>query len=190
VSPKGKAAKAPLLEAELAELIQWIRGEKVMLDRDLARLYQVEVKVLNQAVKRNSSRFPADFMFQLTAVEAGYLRSQSVTLDGVETAASSVQGRGKHLKYRPYAFTEQGVAMLSSVLRSDRAVTVNIEIMRAFVRLRAMLASNAELSEKLRDLEAKYDEQFKVVFDAIRQLMLPVPQSKRRIGFEPWDDKT
>ena len=161
-----------------------------MLDRDLARLYQVEVKVLNQAVKRNSSRFPADFMFQLTAVEAGYLRSQSVTLDGVETAASSVQGRGTHLKYRPYAFTEQGVAMLSSVLRSDRAVTVNIEIMRAFVRLRAMLASNAELSEKLRDLEAKYDEQFKVVFDAIRQLMLPVPQSKRRIGFEPWDDKT
>ena len=132
MSPKGKAAKAPLLEAELAELIQWIRGEKVMLDRDLARLYQVEVKVLNQAVKRNSSRFPADFMFQLTAVEAGYLRSQSVTLDGVEAAASSVQGRGKHLKYRPYAFTEQGVAMLSSVLRSDRAVTVNIEIMRAF----------------------------------------------------------
>ena len=128
-------------------------------------------------------------MFQLTAVEAGYLRSQSVTLDGVEAAASFVQGRGKHLKYRPYAFTEQGVAMLSSVLRSDRAVTVNIEIMRAFVRLRAMLASNAELSGKLRDLEAKYDEQFKVVFDAIRQLMLPVPQSKRRIGFEPWDDK-
>ena len=161
-----------------------------MLDRDLARLYQVEVKVLNQAVKRNSSRFPADFMFQLTAVEAGYLRSQSVTLDGVEAVDSSVPGRGKYLKYRPYAFTEQGVAMLSSVLRSARAVTVNIEIMRAFVRLRAMLASNAELSGKLRDLEAKYDEQFKVVFDAIRQLMLPVPQSKRRIGFAPWDDNT
>jgi len=109
VSPKGRAAKAPLPEAGLAELIQWIRGEKVILDRDLARLYQVEVKVLNQAVKRNSSRFPGDFMFQLTAVEAGSLRSQSVTLDGVEAAASSAQARGKHLKYRPYAFTEQGV---------------------------------------------------------------------------------
>jgi hypothetical protein len=190
VSPRGKSAKAPWPKVELAELIQWIRGEKVILDRDLARLYQVEVKALNQAVKRNSSRFPGDFMFQLTAVEAESLRSQFVTLDGVEAASSSAQARGKHLKYRPYAFTEQGVAMLSSVLRSDRAVMVNIEIMRAFVRLRAMLASNAELSKMLHDLEAKYDEQFKVVFDAIRQLMLPVPQSKRRIGFAPWDDKT
>jgi hypothetical protein len=189
VSSKGKVTKAPLPEIELAELIQWIRGEKVILDRDLARLYQVEVKVLNQAVKRNSSRFPGDFMFQRTEMEAGSLRSQFVTLDEMESATSSARGRGKHLKYRPYAFTEQGVAMLSSVLRSDRAVMVNIEIMRAFVRLRAMLASNAELSEKLRDLEAKYDEQFKVVFDAIRQLMLPAPQSKRRIGFAPWDDK-
>jgi ORF6N domain len=109
VSPKRKAAKAPLPEVELAELIQWIRGEKVILDRDLARLYQVEVKVLNQAVKRNSSRFPGDFMFQLTAVEAESLRSQVVTLDGVAAAVSSAKGRGKHLKYRPYAFTEQGV---------------------------------------------------------------------------------
>jgi ORF6N domain len=134
VSPKRKAAKAPLPEVELAELIQWIRGEKVILDRDLARLHQVEVKVLNQAVKRNSSRFPGDFMFQLTAVDAESLRSQVVTLDGMAAAVSSAHGRGKHLKYRPYAFTEQGVAMLSSVLRSDRAVLVKIEIMRAFAK--------------------------------------------------------
>ena len=177
-------------EVELAELIQWVRGEKVLLDRDLARLYQVEVKILNQSVKRNSSRFPGDFMFQLTEAEAEYLRSQFVTLEGARAVESPVPGRGKYPKYRPYAFTEQGVAMLSSVLRSDRAVIVNIEIMRAFVKLRAMLASNAELSKKLHDLEAKYDEQFKVVFDAIRQLMMPGPESKRRIGFAPWDDNT
>jgi hypothetical protein len=185
------AVTAP--EIDLAELIRWLRGQKVILDRDLARLYEVEVKVLNQAVKRNSSRFPDDFMFQLTEEEAESLRSQIVTLDGVGTGGpavvGSVRGRGRHPKYRPYVFTEQGVAMLSSVLHNNRAVMVNIEIMRAFVRLRAMLASNVELSKKLHTLEAKYDKQFKVVFDAIRQFMLPAPGSKRRIGFAPWEDE-
>ncbi len=152
-----------------------IRDHKVMLDRDLAELYGVGVKVLNQAVKRNIARFPEDFMFQLTAEEEERLRSQSVTLK---------TGRGQHRKYPPYAFTEQGVAMLSSVLNSPRAVQVNIEIMRAFVLLRQMLASNEGLARKLAALEKKYDAQFKIVFDAIRQLMAPQqPPKRRQIGF-------
>lgn len=148
-----------------------------MLDADLAALYEVDVKVLNQAVKRNIERFPENFMFRLTAEEAARLRSQPVTLK---------PGRGRYRKYLPYTFTEQGVAMLSSVLRSRRAVRVNIEIMRAFVRLRQMLASHTELARKLAELEEKYDAQFKVVFDAIRELMTP-PDSrqKRPIGFAP-----
>lgn len=153
--------------------ILFIRGHKVMLDGDLAALYDVEVKVLNQAVRRNLDRFPDDFMFQLTKEEFDDLRSQSVT------SSSGWGGR----RYPPYAFTEQGVAMLSSVLRSKRAVQVNIEIMRAFVRLRRMLASHAELARKLDALEKKYDAQFKVVFDAIRQLMAPPEPKRRLIGF-------
>ena len=149
-----------------------IRGHKVMLDADLANLYGVEPKVLNQAVKRNIVRFPADFMFQLTAEEVDRLRSQFVT-------SSSWGGR----RYLPYAFTEQGVAMLSSVLRSQRAVQVNIEIMRAFVRPRQMLQQNADLARKLAQLEKKYDAQFRAVFDAIRELMKPPEKTKRRIGF-------
>jgi hypothetical protein len=160
-----------------------IRGQKVMLDRDLAYLYGVTTKGLNQAVKRHKDRFPEDFMFQLTMEEAKIwwtevkgvgLRSQIVTLK-----------RGEHIKYRPYAFTEHGILMLSSVLNSDRAIKVNIEIMRAFVRLRQILASNKELAKRLDELEKKYDAQFRVVFDAIRQLMRPAePEpSKRRIGF-------
>lgn len=165
----------------IAQTILIVRGHKVMLDRDLAELYGVQVKVLNQAVKRNIERFPTDFMFQLTMEEAVSLRSQFVTL---KTA------RGEHRKYAPYVFTEQGVAMLSSVLRSKRAVQVNIEIMRASVRLRQMLASNAELARKLVTLEKKYDAQFKVVFDAIRELMTPAePKKKRPIGFAPWEEK-
>lgn len=144
----------------------------MILDADLAKLYGVEVRTLNQAVRRNRERFPADFMFQLTVDEAARSRSQSVILN---------PGRGRNIKYRPYAFTEQGVAMLSSVLKSPRAVRVNIEIMRAFVRMRQMLASNAELLLKLEALEKKYDAQFKVVFQAIRELM--EPQGKR-IGFQ------
>lgn len=154
--------------------ILFIRGHKVMLDRDLAELYGVETRVLLQSVRRNLNRFPGDFMFQLAVEENTALRSQIVTLKG---------GRGQHRKYLPYVFTEQGVAMLSSVLRSKRAIQVNVEIMRAFVRLRRMLASNEELARKLAVLEKKYDAQFKVVFDAIRELMAPPTPKRRRIGF-------
>jgi hypothetical protein len=151
-----------------------LRGQRVMLDETLADLYGVPVKVLNQAVKRNASRFPEDFVFQLTAEEAAALRSQIVT--------SKPAGRGGR-RYEPFAFTEQGVAMLSSVLRSERAVQVNIEIMRAFVRMRRVLAEHAELAKKIAQLERKYDGQFRVVFDALRELMTPPTKPKGRIGF-------
>ena len=157
--------------------IVMVRDQKVMLDADLATLYGVPTEVLNQAVKRDANRFPPDFMFELTMEEHQALRSQTVTLKG---------GRGQHRKYLPHAFTEQGVAMLSSVLRSQRAVQVNIEIMRAFVRPRAMVSSVKDLARKLDALEQKYDAQFKTVFDAMRQLMEPVSASSRRpIGFDP-----
>lgn len=149
-----------------------IRGEKVMLDADLAELYGVETKMLVRAVKRNVDRFPTDFMIQLNKEEFENLRFQFGT-------SSRWGGR----RYLPYAFTEQGVAMLSSVLNSNRAIKVNIEIMRAFVRLRQMLASNKELAKRLDELEKKYDAQFKVVFDAIRQLMTPPEPKQKRIGF-------
>ena len=156
-----------------------------MLDADLAKLYGVEVKVLNQAVKRNIERFPADFMFQLAREEAAALRSQIVTLDD---ASTEPRGRGRYAKYLPYAFTEQGVAMLSSVLKSKRAVQVNVEIMRAFVRLRDMIGHNRELAGRLDALESKYDRHFKAVFDAIRELMAPpAPAPRRRIGFVSQD---
>ncbi len=149
-----------------------IRGQKVMLSTHLAELYDVETRVLNQAVKRNMSRFPEDFMFQLNSIEAEQLVSQNVI---------------PHKKYfggsLPYVFTEQGVAMLSSVLNSERAIKVNIEIMRAFVRLRHIIASNKELAKGLDELEKRYDAQFKVVFDAIRELMKPPDSKKRPIGF-------
>jgi len=164
--------------SEVESRILLIRGKKVMLDFDLAELYGVETKVLTQAVKRNSSRFPADFMFRVTRQEVAGLRSQIVT-------SSSWGGR----RTLPYAFTEQGVAMLSSVLRSQRAVQVNIEIMRAFVRPREMLASNSELARKLAELEMKYDRQFHVVFKAIRALMAPPESGDRRIGFRRTDGK-
>lgn len=160
----------------ITHAILLLRGHKVMLDVDLAALYGVETRALIQAVKRNLDRFPSDFMIQLTTDEVESLRSQTVILK---------MGRGKHRKYPPYAFTEQGVAMLSTVLRSRHAVHVNIEIMRAFVRLRRILESNAELAKRLDALELKYDAQFSSVFQAIRELMtLPVP-NKRRIGFRP-----
>ena len=163
----------------IARAIVLIHGQKVMLDADLAELYGVETKALNRAVKRNIGRFPGDFMFQLTTEEAERLRYQIGTLK---------TGRGRHRKYRSYAFTEQGIAMLSSVLHSERAVRVNIEIMRAFVQLRQMLSSHAELARKLAALEKKYDAQFKVVFDAIRELTAPPePPKKRRIGFVSGD---
>jgi phage regulator Rha-like protein len=165
--------KESLIPVERIERsILLIRGQRVMLDADLAALYGVETKRLLQALKRNISRFPPDFVFQLNRQEFENLRSQIVT---------SSQWGGR--RYPPYAFTEQGVAMLSSVLRSKRAIQVNIEIMRTFVRLRRILASHADLARKLEALEKKYDAQFKVVFDAIRELMRPPEPKKRPIGF-------
>ena len=154
-----------------------IRGQKVLIDADLAELYGVPTKVLVQAVKRNLERFPADFMFQLTDQEFGRLRSQIVT---------SKAGRGGR-RTAPYTFTEQGVAMLSSVLRSPRAIAVNVEIMRAFVRLRELIATNKELAKKLDELERKlatHDQAIAGILGAIRELMTPPePPKKRKIGF-------
>jgi hypothetical protein len=165
----------------LVSRIRTIRGHKVLLASDLAVLYDVETRALVQAVKRNLDRFPQDFTFQLTEQELTALRSQFVILD--ETTSEG-RGRGRYAKYAPYAFTEQGVAMLSSVLKSKQAVRVNVEIMRAFVRLRSLISRNHELARRLDALESKYDRQFKVVFDAIRELMTPpAPATKRRIGF-------
>ena len=151
-----------------------LRGQKVMLSTDLAELYKVAPKALVQAVKRNRERFPVDFMFQLTRTEYADLKSQSVT---------STWGGAR--RAAPYAFTEQGVAMLSSVLRSPRAVQVNIAIMRAFVKLREILATHRDLARRLDEMESKYDKQFRVVFDAIRQLMAPPEKPRRGIGFVP-----
>ncbi len=158
----------------IEQIILVLRGQRIILDSDLANLYQVSAKRLNEQVRRNIRRFPADFMFQLTNQEVTRLRSQIATLE---------KGRGRHRKYLPYVFTEQGVAMLSSVLNSDRAIEVNIEIMRAFVRLRQLLVSHKDLALKLEELEKKYDSQFRVVFDAIRQLMMPKLPARRKIGF-------
>jgi len=155
-----------------------IRGQNVILDSDLAQMYDVETKVLNQAVKRNRERFPEDFMFQVTEEEIGSLRSQSVTLK---------PGRGQHRKYLPYVFTEQGVAMLSSILKRERAVQVNIAIMRTFVQMRQLAASSVELTRRIDELEGKYDSQFRVVFDAIRQMMTPMPGDRKPIGFRVED---
>jgi hypothetical protein len=168
--------KSKALLAQVEQRIFLVRGQKVMLDTDLADLYRVPTKSLNLAVKRNGDRFPEDFAFRLTEDEVAALRFQFET---------SKRGRGGR-RYLPYAFTEQGVAMLSSVLRSARAVQVNIAIMRAFVRLRAMLMSNADLARKLIALENKYDAKFRIVFEAIRELMEgPPPPPKPRIGFTP-----
>ena len=171
------AQETSLIPAERIEnSILFIRKEKVILDEDLAFLYGVSTKVLIQAVKRNMERFPLDFMFQLSKEEFVSLRSQIVT-------SKPKSGRGGR-RYPPYAFTEEGVAMLSSVLNSPRAIKVNIEIMRAFVRLRKILASHVELARKMETLEKKYDSQFKIVFDAIRQLMAPKEAPNKRIGFQ------
>jgi hypothetical protein len=164
----------PSVPNELIEQkIYLIRRHKVMLDADLAELYGVTTGNLNLAVRRNQRRFPEDFMFQLSRKEAQALLLQN----------ARAKGRGGR-RTPPYAFTEQGVAMLSSVLNSERAIEVNIAIMRAFVRLRVMLATHADLARRLNELEEKYDEQFRVVFEAIRELMTPEPvPAARRIGF-------
>ncbi len=160
------------MSCEIGELIYLIRSRKVILDHDLAALYKVSTKALVQAVKRNLKRFPSDFMFQLSIQEVRDLRSQLVT--------SSWGGR----RSLPYAFTEQGIAMLSTVLKSERAIEVNIQIMRTFVQLRNLIASNSELMLRLDDLERRYDGQFKIVFEAIRKIMTsPVSSNKRSIGF-------
>jgi hypothetical protein len=169
-----KEGQAVVPREVIEQKIFLIRGRKVMLDSDLAQLYGVTTFNLNKAVKRNLDRFPQDFMFQLDSKEFESLRFHS----GI-----SKPGRGGR-RYPPYGFTEQGVAMLSSVLHSKRAVLVNIEIMRAFVRLRELLSTHKDLARKLEDLEKKYDEQFAVVFRAIRELMIPPePPKKRPIGF-------
>jgi hypothetical protein len=176
------AKQKTVVPAERVEkAILLIRGQKVMLDRDLAELYGVATKVLKQAVKRNIDRFPSDFMFVLSRQEVTNLKSQIVT-------SSSPQWGGA--RYQPMAFTEQGVAMLSSVLRSKRAVQVNIEIMRAFVKLREMLAAHKDLKRKLATLEKKYDDHFKVVFEAIAELMVPPEKPKKKIGFGVKEKRT
>jgi phage regulator Rha-like protein len=163
-----------LIPAELIEKrIYLLRGEKVMIDRDLAELYGVEVRALKQAVRRNIERFPADFMFELTGAEEDFLRSQIVIL----------KARGKHSKYPSFAFTEQGVAMLSTVLKSQRAIQVNIAIMRTFTQLRRMLATHEDLRKKIEEMETRYDGQFQVVFEAIRQLLEEDAKQRRKIGF-------
>lgn len=171
----SKAETVAFVPAErIDHAILLLRGHKVMLDRDLAALYQVKAIALRQQVRRNENRFPADFMFKLTKQEAHLLVSQNVI--------PSKRSLGGSL---PYAFTQEGIAMLSSVLTSPRAVQVNIEIMRAFVRLREMLATHKDLARKLADLEQKYDKQFAVVFQAIRELMEPsVEEPKERMGFK------
>jgi len=161
----------------IEQKIYLIRGHKVMLDSDLAHLYQVETRVLIQSLKRNLDRFPDDFMFQLNAEEGHSLTSQNVT---------SKSGRGG--RRLPYAFTEQGVAMLSTILGSKQAIQVNIAIMRTFVKIRALLSSHADLISRLDEMEKKYDERFRVVFEAIRGLMAPEPVPPRqRIGFDTRD---
>ena len=169
-------AKPAISVQRIERLIYVIQGQKVMLDNDLAELYGVETRVLKQAVRRNKKRFPNDFMFELTKEENQSLRSQNVILK-----------RGKHSKYLPFAFTEQGVAMLSSVLNSERGIEVNIEIMRAFVRVREMLGAQRELTGKLKELETRiqdHDEQIQAIFEAIRQLVSPPERSRTKIGFE------
>jgi len=182
--------------ARIAQSIHFFRGQKVMLDFDLAALYDVATKVLNQAVKRNRERFPDDFMFQLSKEEMGLLRSQIATSNRqsienqviASNRSQSVTGSLKHreTKSRPYAFTEQGVAMLSSVLKSERAVKVNIAIMRAFVKLREALETNRELARKFSELEkrvGKHDDEIVAIIEAIRQLMAPPKKPAREIGF-------
>ena len=162
------------IESIISKII-YLRGEKVLLDRDLAELYNVETKQLKRAVRRNIKRFPMDFMFQLTKEEYKPLRSQFGTLK-----------RGAHSKYPPMAFTEQGVAMLSSVLNSDQAIEVNIAIMRAFVHLRNMIASHSKLKRKLTELEhhlENHDQDIQAIFEAIRQLMIPPEKPRKKIGF-------
>ena len=178
INNKTQISETCLIPQETIESrIILIRGEKVMLDSDLAYLYNVETKQLKRSVNRNLERFPDDFMFRLTKEEAQALRCHFGTLK-----------RGEHAKYLPYVFTEQGIAMLSSILNSKRAILVNIQIVRTFTKIRKMLLSHKDLKQKIEAMEEKYDGQFKIVFDAIRQLLTPPEKPKRRIGFHPHED--
>jgi len=173
----------------VAKLVFFIRGEKVMLDVDLAKLYGVTTKALNQAMRRNKRRFPGDFAFRLSREEFDSMRSQIVTTSrdrpGIWSQIVTTSQRYRRSDSLPVAFTEQGVAMLSSVLRSSRAVEVNIAIMRTFVQLRRLMDTNRDLARKIDALERKYDEQFSVVFAAIKELIAPPPPLKKTIGFHP-----
>jgi len=170
----------PVLLKRIEQRIYYIRGQKVLLDRDLAELYGVETKVLKQSVRRNTERFPDDFMFQLNKKEFEHWRSQFVT--------SNADRMG--LRYRPMAFTEQGVAMLSSVLKSKRAIDVNIAIMRTFVKLRQMLETHVKLAKALAEMEQKYDEQFRIVFQILNDLMTPPDPKQKQIGYGAETSKT
>jgi len=176
--------KSLVVTGNIESRILLIRGQKVMLDADLAELYDVEIRALNQAVKRNAERFPDDFMFQLTAVEYESLRSQIVILK---------TGRGQHRKFLPYAFTEHGALMLGNVLKSEQAVEMSLMVVRAFVRMRELVVGNKELAQKLNQLERKvgaHDKAIAEIINAIRQLMAPdEPKKKRTIGFAPWKEK-
>ena len=177
---KRKSSRAIVHTGLIAKSIYFLRGGRVMLDSDLAALYRVTTKSLNRAVKRNIERFPADFMFQLTLKEAEVLRYQSGT--------SKTTSRGGR-RYLPYAFTEHGIAMLSSVLNSDRAVQMNIAIMRAFLQLRAMLATHEDLKRKIRHMEKRYDARFQAIFAALREMLDEPEPPKRQIGFHTQPDK-
>jgi hypothetical protein len=174
-----KSSPSIIPDERVDRAILLIRGQKVMLDSDLAELYQVTTKRLNEQVKRNQDRFPDDFMFQLTKEEFESLRSQIATLKNK---------RGQHRKYLPYAFTEHGAVMLASVLSSPTAVKASIAVVRAFIRLREILATHKDLAKKLEELEKKYDKQFRVVFDAIRELMDPPRPRRKPIGFKVGKD--
>ena len=175
----------PSAAVRVEDMIGAVRGERVILDRDLARLYDVTTKALNQAVKRNPGRFPSEFMFRLTFQEVADLKSPSVTSRARANRSQVVTGSEKHRnpRFPPYAFTEHGALMAANVLRSPQAVDVSVFVVRAFVRLRRSLTYHADIAHRLDDLEKKYDAQFKVVFDAIRQLMAPVAPPRRSIGF-------
>jgi len=166
-----------VIQEVIEQKIYLLRGQKVMLDKDLASLYRVTTKSLNQAVKRNKKRFPKDFMFELTREENNSLRSQIVTLT-----------EENYDIYQPYVFTEQGVAMLSSVLNSDRAIQVNIQIMRTFIKLRELMATHKDLQKKIEAMERNYDRQFRIVFQIIRELTSSSKKSKGEIGFKPRRD--
>ena len=177
-------AQVPVSAELIERKISMIRGQKVLLDHDLAKLYGVSTKALNQAVKRNADRFPEDFAFQLTAEEAAaFLQLHRVSVVGNTKRSQTVTASRRNIRFRPFAFTEHGAMMAANVLRSTEASKMSVFVVRAFVRLRQMLSTHADLAKKLEALENKYDSQFRVVFDAIRALMKEPEKPRRKIGF-------